>query len=265
MPRNGEICSSYLQYYHLDQPLIQVYLFHLKMYNKQEKKFGAFFHQSLGDLYVTLTLIGEPDDQIASIFISREECEKAMLEIYSSTKNASILQIFYYHRFIQSFAARDFNAALKYCEEYDKLGNGIMSRITDLAVGVLSGVISFILARNTKQDGMFEVGEHRRMSFQMWADHGSKWNAENKALLLQAEKYYTTGNLDKAKASYEASIKSAREHKFIHEEALGYELYGIFRMETGHREHGKDLLKTAQSLYAEWGALKKASEVFHLM
>ncbi len=235
------------------------------MYNKQEKKFGAFFYQSLGDLYAILTFIGEPDDHIASIFISREECEKAMLDIYSSTKNASILQLFYYHRFIQSFVARDFKAALKYCEEYDNLGNGIISRITDVATTFLSGVIAFVLARKTKQDGMFDIGEHRRMSLQLWADHGSKWNAENKALLLQAEKYYTTGNLDEAKASYEASVKSAREHKFIHEEALAYELYGIFRIETGHLENGKELLKTAQSLYAEWGALKKASEVFPLM
>lgn len=265
MPRNGEICSLYSQCYSLDQPLIQASLFHFKMYNKQEKKFGAFFYQSLGDLYAILTLIGEPDDHIASIFISREECEKAMLENYSSTKNASILQLFYYHRFIQSFAARDYNAALKYCEEYDKLGDGIIARITDIAVVFFSGVTASILARKTKQDGMFEIAEHRRMSFQMWADHGSKWNAENKALLLQAEKYYTTGNLDEAKASYEASIKSAREHKFIHEEALGYELYGIFRIETGHQENGKDLLKTAQSLYAEWGALKKASEMLQLM
>jgi len=235
------------------------------MYNKQEKKFGAFFYQSLGDLYTILSLIGEPDDRVASIFISREECEKALLENYSSTKNTSVLQLFYYHRFIQSFAVRDFETALNYCEEYDKLGSGIIARITDVATVFFSGVIGFVLARKSKQDGMLDIGEHRRMQLQMWADHGSKWNAENKALLLQAEKYYTTGNLDQAKASYEASVKSAREHKFINEEALAYELYGIFRVETGHLENGKELLRKAQSLYAEWGAMKKASEVFPLM
>ena len=237
----------------------------MKMYNKQERKFGAFFFASLGDLYAIMNMIGEPEDRIASIFVSREECEKSMLEIYSSTKNASILQLFYYHRFLQCFNARDFKSALEYSQEYDNLGIGMISRITDIPIVFLSGVIGFILARKTKQDGMFDVGEHNRMRMQMWADHGSRWNAENKSLLLQAEKNYTTGNLDDAKACYEASIRSAKEHKFIHEQALAYELYGTFRVETGHLENGTELLRKAQSLYNEWGATKKASEVFPIM
>lgn len=236
----------------------------MKIYNKQEKKFGPFFYQSLGDLYTILSLTGESDDQVASIFIPREECDRAILEIYSSTKNTTLLQHFYYNRFRQSFASKDFEAALSYCDEYDKLGDGKISRITDTATSFYTGVIGFALARKrkTKKDGMFDIGEQKRLIFQMWADHGSKWNAENKALLLQAEKCYTNGNLDEAKPFYEASITSAREHKFIHEEALAYELYGTFLVETGHLDHGKELLSKAQSLYSEWGAIKKASEVF---
>lgn len=245
--------------------LIRAYLFHLKMYNKQEKKFGPFFYQTLGDLYTILSLTGESDDQVASIFIPREECEKSMLDIYSTTKNTSVLQLFYYHRFRQSFAARDFETALNYCEEFEKCGTGLISRVLDVATTLYSGVIGFVLARKTKKDGMFDIGEHRRLLLQVWSDHGSKWNAENKALLLLAEKCYTNGNLDEAKSNYEASIKSAREHKFIHEEALAYELYGIFRIETGYLENGKELLRKAQSLYAEWGAMKHASQVFPIM
>ena len=234
------------------------------MHDKQPQKFGSFLYQNLGNLYTIISFTGEPDEQLASTFFSRDECEKAMLELYSSSKNAGILQLFYYHRFMQSFSSRDFEIALIYCEEYDKIGNGVISRTTDIAITFYSGVIGFVLARRTKRDGMFELGERRLISIQAWADHGSKWNAENKALLLQAEKCYSNGSLDEAKYNYEASIKSAREHKFIHEEAFAYEMYGIFRVKTGHFESGEVLLRKAQSLYAEWGAMKMASEVLRV-
>ena len=236
----------------------------MKTYNKQEKKFGAFFFELLRDLYIILSLTGEPDDQVASDFVSREECEKALLENYSTTKNTSVLQMFYFYRAVQSFSSKNFEDALNFCDEYDKLGSGMISRITDVGIVLLSGVLGFVLARKTNNDAMIDIGEHRRLQMQLWADHGSKWNAENKALLLLAEKCYTNGNLQGAKAAYEASVKSAREHKFIHEEAWAYELYGIFCIETGDIEGGKKLLKKAQSLYAEWGAMKLAAAVFQI-
>lgn len=232
------------------------------MYNKAEKRFGAFFYQCLGDLYVIATLIGEADDKIASIFLSREECEKSLLELYSSTKNTSLLQIFYYHRFLQSFVSRNFEAALNYCEEYDKIGTGQICRITDVATSFLSGVIGFVLARKTNKEGCIQIGEQRLLQMQMWTDHGSRWNGENKALLLQAEKYYTDGKLNEAKSAYEASAHSARQHKFLHEEALAYEMYGIFLVETGHNmDNGNEMLRKAQSLYTEWVSVRKSSSI----
>lgn len=266
MPRNGKIRPLCLQYYVFTcVRFILTFLFCFQMFDKQEKKFGAFFYQSLGDLYAILSLTGEPDDQVASMFVSRQECEKEMLHIYSATKNTSVLQLFYYHRLLQAFAAKDYEAALKYSDEYDKVGTGMISRITDVVSVFLSGVIGFAMARKTNQAAMFEIGERRRMQLQLWSDHGSRWNAENKALLLQAEKCYTQGSFDEAKSFYEASAKSAKEHKFIHDEALAYELNGNFHIETGDLENGKELLKKAQSTYVEWGAMKIASDVLPLM
>mgnify|MGYP000252059187 CR=1 FL=1 len=52
-------------------------------------------------------------------------------------------------------------------------------------------------------------------------------------------------NLQRLHTIYNASIKSAREHKFIHEEALAYELYGIFYVNSGMRmgcnDEGREL------------------------
>jgi len=51
----------------------------------------------------------------------------------------------------------------------------------------------------------------------------SNW-AENKVLLLEAEYFASKCNRNSAKEKYEASIKSARDHGFVHEQGLAYEV-----------------------------------------
>ena len=87
-----------------------------------------------------------------------------------------------------------------------------------------------------------------------WCTH-SEWNFKNKQLLLEAESHYTMKNFCTAAICYDASIKAAREHKFLHEEAMANELAGLFFLDEGQRE--KSLLYFKQSIvcYRKWGAL----------
>ncbi|KAL7525707.1 hypothetical protein ACHAXR_002151 [Thalassiosira sp. AJA248-18] len=52
----------------------------------------------------------------------------------------------------------------------------------------------------------------------------STWNFENKQILLQAEVHNLNGRYAVAELAYRASIASARDHKFINEEALAHEV-----------------------------------------
>ena len=85
----------------------------------------------------------------------------------------------------------------------------------------------------------------------------SRWNFENKYLLIKAECHYTDGEFDKAAESYEASITAAKRHKFVHEEALGCELAGYFYKEQGDEIKAQQFLNQAKSAYAKWGANAK--------
>ncbi|KAL7538263.1 hypothetical protein ACHAXR_008846 [Thalassiosira sp. AJA248-18] len=87
------------------------------------------------------------------------------------------------------------------------------------------------------------------------------WNFENKSILLKAELLYLDGQLESAKDAYMASIKSARDHKFIHEEALAHELYGIFCIENRMVDEGFENLHIAVDKYKTWGAMKKADDL----
>ena len=102
------------------------------------------------------------------------------------------------------------------------------------------------------------IGKESLRSIQAWSKMGSEWNGENKALLLEAEYHFATGNIVKAETAYNQSIQSAVKHNFIHERALACELFGLFCIEKGDVTKGNELLQQASELYLNWGATKKA-------
>ena len=91
-----------------------------------------------------------------------------------------------------------------------------------------------------------------------WMISHSEWNFENKYLLLQAECQYTKGELEKASASYKASIQSAKQHKFVNEHAFACELAGYFYKDQGDEMIAMDMFKQAYLAYMQWGAIGKA-------
>ena len=236
------------------------------MYGKSKRKVLSGFNPVLGDLYSVISLTGETEDEVYSILgVSFEENEKKLLERYSATKNAPFLHIVYYHRLVKSFWYRNYESAVEYCEKCTTLGgaNNLL-RITDINALFFGGLSSLILSRKKKQKELMAQGEDSLSRMQNWAQLGCKWNAENKALLLEAEVYFAKGDSAKAKNAYERSLVSAHKHKFIHEEALAYELYGIFCVEEGNLCDGNDMLEKARELYDQWGAKKKAGFIFPL-
>ena len=64
-----------------------------------------------------------------------------------------------------------------------------------------------------------------------------------------------------AESSYEASILSAREHRFYQEEALALELYGVYLVETNRPKKGLEQLETAVTKYNHWGCTTKVRDV----
>ena len=213
-----------------------------------------------------MSLTGETEDEVYSIFgISREENEEMLLERFYATDNAPFVQIVYYHRLVESFWFRNYETAMECCEKYESYTvTRNLLRVTDICKVFFWGLSSLILSRRKKQEELFAKGEELLLAMQYWAKDGSKWNAENKALLLEAEYNFAKGDSVKAKTAYEQSIQSAHVHKFIHEEALAYELFGIFCVEEGDLYKGNELLEKARELYEQWGAKMKANLIFPL-
>ena len=81
-------------------------------------------------------------------------------------------------------------------------------------------------------------------------------------MLLQAEESYSCGNIEDAKAMYNAAISSAQRHGFVNEEALADELAARFYFETGDAGTSLQLFRAAHEKYQQWGAFGKATHLF---
>ena len=214
----------------------------------------------LCDLYLVLQLTGESEDIIRSIFgISRQENETLLLQRFRTTGHVPMAQIVYFSKFMMSFWYRDYKTPMKYCQQYSNLAETTnLLRVTDISISFFGGLCAFILARTNDRTELMAIGNESLRSIQAWSKMGSEWNGENKALLLEAEYHFATGNIVKAKTAYNQSIQSAVKHTFIHERALACELFGLFCNAKGDVTKGNELLQQASELYLSWGATKKA-------
>ena len=77
-------------------------------------------------------------------------------------------------------------------------------------------------------------------------------------MLLQAELHNLNQNYAIAELVCESSIASAWKHRFIHEEAMTQELFGICFVGNDKVEKGIEQLQLAYDNYKTWGVLKKA-------
>jgi predicted ATPase/signal transduction histidine kinase/CheY-like chemotaxis protein len=90
-----------------------------------------------------------------------------------------------------------------------------------------------------------------------WAD-SAPMNYLHKFYLVEAEKARVLGQLSKAEIFYEQAIQGARNHEYIQEEALAYELAAKFYLASGKEKFAQTYMKEAHYCYMRWGAIAKS-------
>ncbi len=85
----------------------------------------------------------------------------------------------------------------------------------------------------------------------------SEWNFTNKLELLEAELYSFEKKSNQAIASYDASIASARNSRFTHEQGLACEKAGFHCNREKDRVRALGYFQRARECYEEWGSTAK--------
>ena len=95
----------------------------------------------------------------------------------------------------------------------------------------------------------------RRLAQSNKASNLHKWE------LLRAERLRVNGQHHAANDAYDTAIDLAREHGWLHEQALGNELCGAMHAELGRSTLARAYLSEASQLYGRWGATAKTREL----
>jgi ATP-dependent RNA helicase DDX31/DBP7 len=129
-----------------------------------------------------------------------------------------------------------------------------------------TGLISYWIARQSREGDRqwHERGKNSKLALKQWAET-SRWNFENKWLLLEAEEAFCNNNLEAASSFYDRAITSAKTHKFVNEEALACELAAYFYLEFGQKEKSLELFLLAHENYHKWGAYGKCTSIFEFV
>ena len=121
-----------------------------------------------------------------------------------------------------------------------------------------SGLVCFALARETKNKKWVQKAKKAMIKMQEWAKLSAEGNCLHKALLMEAEFHSLKGKTDVAAMAYDNAIAAANKSGFVQDEALAYELGGIFYKDVGDEVSSSRFFARAQRLYQIWGAEAKA-------
>jgi PAS domain S-box-containing protein len=102
------------------------------------------------------------------------------------------------------------------------------------------------------------LSHHRQIA--AWAENCPA-NFENRAALVAAEIARLEGRELEAMRLYERAIGSAREHGFVQNEALAYELAARFYAGRNFEEIAQSYLRSARQCYDRWGAAGKVRQL----
>eukprot|EP00573_Skeletonema_grethae_P004439 CAMPEP_0201694914 /NCGR_PEP_ID=MMETSP0578-20130828/7019_1 /ASSEMBLY_ACC=CAM_ASM_000663 /TAXON_ID=267565 /ORGANISM="Skeletonema grethea, Strain CCMP 1804" /LENGTH=1341 /DNA_ID=CAMNT_0048180665 /DNA_START=152 /DNA_END=4177 /DNA_ORIENTATION=- len=187
-----------------------------------------------------------------------EEAKHSSEGLDISVSNSSVLRSHHYQTAYVNFIFRSYDDAVKYIEKYFAFQETTWGNLffAHAVHAFYTGLISFWVARKSKEQNWYQRGHRSKLALRRWAD-SSQWTFENKWYLLEAEESFCKNDFETAKSYYKKAATSAKQHKFIHEEALAYELAAYFYLELGEREQSIEHFMLAHEKYLEWGALGK--------
>ena len=241
--------------YQRNQKLVFVNSYHLFHSSIKQAKYqqNAVLFLAMSSFGVCIFLSGKSNSEIRVDVMSYDDLN----QIGEAKRINLLLYQNFFNEMSCYFWMRDYIKVGQLTTKHTPTGQ---KRILEIMRTFFEGIASLTLARHTQQPNWRKTGEEALETMLKW-ERISKWNFQNMAKLLEAELCYLNGDIDSADVAYKASIVSAHEHRFLHYEALAYELHGIFCMENQMADRGLVQLQMALDKYKQWGAMRKVTDL----
>ncbi|MFN6515129.1 MAG: AAA family ATPase [Nostoc sp. CreGUA01] len=207
----------------------------------------------LANKLAVLNLMGETDELRDDRYLQMFHQHQSMAAIceYHVLK----AQIFYnYDRY---------DEAQKWSSSAAEILDYLMGHISSCHHYLYSSLILtaiYLSASQIEQEDYWQILTDNQIKLKKWAEQCPE-NFWHKYLLVEAEMARISGKVLEAMELYDKAIASAREHKFIQDEALANELAAKFWLAKEKEDFAKTYMMKAHYSYRLWGAFGKVKDL----
>ena len=191
-------------------------------------------------------------------YLIGESCDE---RIIISTKKRKFITLYFY-KLILSYLFCNYFQALENLEIVESLMSANKAMVYSPLVCFYRSLIEIALFEPEKNEktSVFKKIENRQKKLKKWAK-SAPMNYLHKYYLVAAELNKIKGNKAAAIELYDRAIALAKEHEYLNEEALSFELAAKFYLEWGKVKIAQIYAIDAYYAYARWGATAKVNEL----
>lgn len=168
---------------------------------------------------------------------------------------------FRFNQMIIAFMFRRYDETKSFAIKYSEFNIGFwMILFHQTMNSFYDGLVSYWIGREENSPKWIRKGANCKLVIEKLAE-SSQWNFQNKLHLLSAEEQFCERNFEVAERYYDSAVSSAKDHKFLNEEALANEMAGYFYLETGRRGKSIQYFSEAINCYQQWEAHAKVKSL----
>jgi predicted ATPase/signal transduction histidine kinase len=189
--------------------------------------------------------------------------EDDMLPRLFEAKERSIVLATYVQKLILCYLFGECRQALEDSPVVREYRDGAPGTVLMPLIAMYDALVRLALyndAGRAERKALLTTVEQHARDLKKWASH-APMNYANKWWLVEAERLRVLGRHDRAAECYSQAIKLAKQHEFLHEEALANELAGRFFLQRGDTTVARAFIIEARYWFRRWGALAKVAHI----
>jgi predicted ATPase/signal transduction histidine kinase/DNA-binding NarL/FixJ family response regulator len=201
--------------------------------------------------------VSQPDCLIGSAYD-----ETVMIPKHRQNSEFSTIAAVYGYKQILAYLFGNYQAAVDYTIQAQPYLLGVAGMVTIPTFHLFAALAYLALydrSTDEQAETLAQVETHQGM-VDLWSQN-APMNYRHKWHLIEAEKQRVLGNPVSAIEHYDLAIAGAKEHQFLHEEALANELAAKFYLDWGKSKIAGVYIIEAYYCYARWGALAKVAHL----
>lgn len=234
----------------------------MREFAKEMTRYKQIMSLRLLSVYLqsALNLMGSSDDPIVLTGEAMDE-EAFLLETTKKGAKAVLCQ-FYLRKLVHAyiFGRHGLAADIALKGRDMDIESSLLPKFAGCTFVFYEGLSALSMAKTIAADKWGTIADRAISKMKVWASY-SGWNCLHRLELLRAEKCVLTGDNVGAASSYNKAIDLAKEHKFVHEEAIASERYGAFLLAVGDESSSMEQYDRAYNCYNNWGAARRSSDI----